>query len=626
MKRWVCTTMALSVLCVSARAQNPDFDGSGTVDFGDFFLFADAFGGTSPAHDMDNNGQVDFADFFIFADYFGQAVPVIDGVPPPAVQTITYGQSAGEVELLSDQYILEVVVPPSVTDSTPFDSAFLPGVGALMAGSYDALVSVSDDGQAMEIDYPSGMNFEADDHGVMWYYNCVTGAVSYYQGGTAEKVRVADLPQVPMGGSIAVSADGMTVFVAWWDEDYDRGSSSSALYRYTRQEGLVRLLDWDGHPTLHAVEVTRAGQAYVGMSDGIYRLESDHTLAVVCSSVASIRNDALTSDGAGNLYFAAQDGQAVYRLTPGAVAERLVSFSDPVSVPFGLSWDEERQRVLGVRKETGELISIDEAGTVRVLNRPTGMAAPIAVEEHPSGTIFVNGDEAGLLIVDGEGGVSGFAGSSDTLASWQPPVADFAFAANGLIYYTCACPGFTGAIVTVGPKGRVQTLTTDVGSPAGIDIDREGVIYYADYERGGVYILTADGRSVPVREDIAFPVGLVVDDEGNIWVGAAEPAAATNTLGEVHDTRILRLRAGEEPVVMVDFTDDEWHAFRLFDVDSEGRLYLPDGCDLWIRSADGDLMKIATGFHSLAAATVARDGRVYLTDPSTGGMYRLTGL
>ena len=48
-----------------------DFNGDGLVDFADFFMFADAFGGDDPAYDLDQSGQVDFADFFLFADAFG---------------------------------------------------------------------------------------------------------------------------------------------------------------------------------------------------------------------------------------------------------------------------------------------------------------------------------------------------------------------------------------------------------------------------------------------------------------------------------------------------------------------------------------------------------------------------
>ena len=49
-----------------------DFDGDGSVSFGDFFLFADGFGGMDPLLDLDGSGSVDFEDFFLFADHFGK--------------------------------------------------------------------------------------------------------------------------------------------------------------------------------------------------------------------------------------------------------------------------------------------------------------------------------------------------------------------------------------------------------------------------------------------------------------------------------------------------------------------------------------------------------------------------
>jgi hypothetical protein len=68
-----------AVATFSARAGLPaDFDGSGAVDFSDFFLFADHFGqsegdaGWDAAYDLSGNGEVDFSDFFLFADNFGR--------------------------------------------------------------------------------------------------------------------------------------------------------------------------------------------------------------------------------------------------------------------------------------------------------------------------------------------------------------------------------------------------------------------------------------------------------------------------------------------------------------------------------------------------------------------------
>ena len=48
-----------------------DFNRDGKTDFVDFFLFADAYGGTDSKFDLDGNGTVDFADFFKFVDAFG---------------------------------------------------------------------------------------------------------------------------------------------------------------------------------------------------------------------------------------------------------------------------------------------------------------------------------------------------------------------------------------------------------------------------------------------------------------------------------------------------------------------------------------------------------------------------
>jgi hypothetical protein len=57
---------------VDALTLAGDFDGSGKVDFSDFFMFADGFGGSDPLYDLDTSGKVDFSDFFIFADNFGK--------------------------------------------------------------------------------------------------------------------------------------------------------------------------------------------------------------------------------------------------------------------------------------------------------------------------------------------------------------------------------------------------------------------------------------------------------------------------------------------------------------------------------------------------------------------------
>ena len=63
-----------AVLFTATIEATPDFDGDGEVGFGDFVLFARAFGGSDLRFDLNASGAVDFADFILFAGYFGQQI------------------------------------------------------------------------------------------------------------------------------------------------------------------------------------------------------------------------------------------------------------------------------------------------------------------------------------------------------------------------------------------------------------------------------------------------------------------------------------------------------------------------------------------------------------------------
>ncbi len=79
-----CTIIALLALGalltawqfpVAQTARDADFDANGIVDFGDFILFAQAFGSNQSNFDLDGNGSVDFPDFILFAQRFGEGKP-----------------------------------------------------------------------------------------------------------------------------------------------------------------------------------------------------------------------------------------------------------------------------------------------------------------------------------------------------------------------------------------------------------------------------------------------------------------------------------------------------------------------------------------------------------------------
>jgi hypothetical protein len=80
-----------------------DFDGDQVIGFGDFFLFADAFGrpaqGAEAVYDLDGSGTVDFGDFFIFADRFGQAAAKRPAAGPlPLLEGALALEAAAEAE------------------------------------------------------------------------------------------------------------------------------------------------------------------------------------------------------------------------------------------------------------------------------------------------------------------------------------------------------------------------------------------------------------------------------------------------------------------------------------------------------------------------------------------------
>ena len=77
-----------------ANAQNADFDGSGTVDFTDFLLFAQNFGSNEPQFDLDGNGAVDFTDFLTCM----QAFLIDNPPPPPSMSVSTTDLSFGDIE------------------------------------------------------------------------------------------------------------------------------------------------------------------------------------------------------------------------------------------------------------------------------------------------------------------------------------------------------------------------------------------------------------------------------------------------------------------------------------------------------------------------------------------------
>jgi sugar lactone lactonase YvrE len=533
----------------------------------------------------------------------------------------------GDIEIAcSHGYEIEAVVPAGLTASAPFDTTITPKGEIVMAGSRGKLVKLVGDGRFETLGAPAGINFECTDEGVFWYYDFPGGRLYRWQPGSADAEDVARLPQAYTDGSVAASPDGQTVYVAWWIRDDDPGKEASALYKYTDQFGLQKLFDMPKDLFLRAVEVTPQGRIYLATTEGIDLLVGKRREPVYRRGNLHITSDGLTSDLAGNLYFTGYAGgePGLYRLDTTGQCRLIAINPEDEAMPFGLSFHEPSQRVICVRKKSGELLAIAMDGTIQRLNDPSGLTTPIAVEQHPEGTLFVNGDEAGLLRIAPNGTVENF--NRSHICSFQPPAADFAFDRDGSIYYSEAAPGFPSSILEIDSMGNQRTITREVGAPAGIEAAPDGALYYADYGKSAVMRLQANGTSTVVAKNIPYPVGLAVDKRGRIWVGAAEPDATGDpySLDEVENTRILRITPGRQPEEVVKLEDGRRHrAFTFFDVDEQGNLYLPDGDRLLLRTNTGEIRVIAEGFDHLQGACVCRDGSIVVTDYGIAALYRL---
>ena len=72
----------------------PDFDGDGTIGFGDFVIFAGVFGARQgdekyeAKYDLNGDGEIGFSDFVIFAQNFGKEAPSpVVAIPDPNLRT-----------------------------------------------------------------------------------------------------------------------------------------------------------------------------------------------------------------------------------------------------------------------------------------------------------------------------------------------------------------------------------------------------------------------------------------------------------------------------------------------------------------------------------------------------------
>ncbi len=203
-----------------------DFDGSGTVDFLDFVIFAQGFGRSSSDPDFDarldlnGNGAVDFPDFVIFAGNFGKSVS------EPArtliyISDLDILETRGKIVVIDaetnlvDQTFL-VPSPRGMAYSSTNRRLYVAGVDTFYvlteSGDRDFVIplqEVSDGTLQTRGGFKVALS---PDHRFAFITESTAGLVEVID--LSQKQSVAQIPVGPVPVGIAIAPDGSEVYVA----------------------------------------------------------------------------------------------------------------------------------------------------------------------------------------------------------------------------------------------------------------------------------------------------------------------------------------------------------------------------------------------------------------------------
>ncbi len=134
------TTQTITVVDANSgdTASIPDFDGDGTIGFGDFLIFAGVFGSSESdekyeaKYDLNGDGEIGFSDFVIFAQNFGKDVPspvvTIPDANLRAAIEAALGKATGAPITVAEMKTLNSLIAPGwewpgISDLTGLESA-----------------------------------------------------------------------------------------------------------------------------------------------------------------------------------------------------------------------------------------------------------------------------------------------------------------------------------------------------------------------------------------------------------------------------------------------------------------------------------------------------------------------
>lgn len=271
----------------------------------------------------------------------------------------------------------------------------------------------------------------------------------------------------------------------------------------------------------------------------------------------------LVADGAGNVYFADEYKNKVFKITPDGTLTTIAGsgtggfkdgnginaqFSGPTGVTLDANGniyvaDRSNRRIRKINP-AGDVSTWAGDGSGTNLDLPTGLCFDgdgnmIVADQAKARVIKITPNPDGSRsFTTVAGSTQGYADGSATTAKFNWLI-DVAVDGKGNIYVSDLG---NNRIRKITPAGNVTTLFGDgeaatLASPVGIDVDSKGNIYVADQGNGRIHkiVIAADntvthstiagtGNSgyadgVGTKAQLSDPLGLAIDKNGNMYAG-----------------------------------------------------------------------------------------------------------
>ncbi|HEX3659982.1 MAG TPA: Ig-like domain repeat protein [Acidobacteriaceae bacterium] len=249
------------------------------------------------------------------------------------------------------------------------------------------------------------------------------------------------------------------------------------------------------------------------------------------SNVAPVQ---MAMDGSGNLYFADQNANAVFKVDPSGTATQVNTGTSTLSAPFGVAIDGAGNLYIANTYGSPKLLEITTAGTVQAVS--TGsytLSFPSGLVVDGAGNLYVADSGNGRVLKITTAGVVQQLNTGS--ASLQRPEG-LALDGAGNLYI--ADQGGE-QVVKVSASGTASVLAGSLNAPWGIAADAAGDVYVGS-NGGGTVQEIANGATVPLSlgsTAISGALGILLDPQGNLY------------LADSDNNQVLRLASGSAPLL-----------------------------------------------------------------------------